>query len=165
MNTDNYCLIMLIFANFIFPRCLQHQNQASGYASQHIWCLFQARITWEGCGSKGIWRKNGGMTELGRWLVWMEWCPARFSVCLSHVIFPCTIKPRRRFLLAPAHPGSPRKRAVKWLCVCVWGCVGEWHQVKTSHSTKTSSVTSREFPRLNVICRNGTSIKHLVPLM
>jgi len=34
-------------------------------------------------------------------------------------IFPCTIKFRRRFLLAPAHPGSPRKRAVKWLCVCV----------------------------------------------
>jgi len=21
--------------------------------------------------------------------------------------------------LAPAHPGSPRKRAVKWVCVCV----------------------------------------------
>jgi len=25
------------------------------------------------------------------------------------VIFPCTIKSRRKFLLALAHPGSPRK--------------------------------------------------------
>jgi len=22
--------------------------------------------------------------------------------------------------LVPAHPGSPGKRAVKWVCVCVW---------------------------------------------
>ena len=35
----------------------------------------------------------------------------------ASVIFPCTIKSRRRFLLAPAHLGSPRKRAVKQLCV------------------------------------------------
>jgi len=35
-------------------------NQATGYASQHIWCLFQARINWEGCSRKGIRRKNGG---------------------------------------------------------------------------------------------------------
>jgi len=34
----------------------------------------------------------------------------------ASVIFPCTIK-SRRFLLAPANPGSPRKRVVKWLCV------------------------------------------------
>ena len=33
--------------------------QATGYASQHIWCLSQARINWEGCGRKGIRRKNG----------------------------------------------------------------------------------------------------------
>jgi len=35
-------------------------NQATGYASQHIWCLSQARINWEGCGKKDIQRKNGG---------------------------------------------------------------------------------------------------------
>jgi len=34
-------------------------------------------------------------------------------------IFSCTIKSRRSFLLAPAHPGSPGKRAVKRLCVCL----------------------------------------------
>ena len=42
-------------------------NQATGYryASQHIWCLSQARINWEGCGRKGIWRKNGGIDGVG----------------------------------------------------------------------------------------------------
>jgi len=38
----------------------------------------------------------------------------------ASVIFPCTMKSRRRLILAPAHSGSPRKRAVKWLCV--WCC-------------------------------------------
>jgi len=59
-----------------------HINHATGYAIQHIWCLFQARIEWEGCGRKGIWRKNGGMMEVGRWLVRMEWRPTGLSVCL-----------------------------------------------------------------------------------
>jgi len=36
-----------------------HQT-ATGYASQHIWWLSQARINWEGCVRKGILRKNGG---------------------------------------------------------------------------------------------------------
>ena len=36
------------------------QNHATGYASQHIWCLSQARIKWEGCCRKDIWRKNRG---------------------------------------------------------------------------------------------------------
>jgi len=52
----------------------------------------------------------------GHCLVRMEWLPAGWSVCLPLVIFPCTIK-SRSCLLAPAHPGGPRKRAVKWLCV------------------------------------------------
>jgi len=48
----------------------------------------------------------------------MEWLPAGWSVCLPLLIFPCTIKTRSS-LLAPAHPGGPRKRVVKRLCVCV----------------------------------------------
>jgi len=39
-------------------------------------------------------------------------------VCLPLLIFPCAIKSRSS-LLAPAHPGGPRKRAVKWLW---WWC-------------------------------------------
>jgi len=35
-------------------------NYATGYATQHIWCLSRARIKWEGCGRKGIWRKKWG---------------------------------------------------------------------------------------------------------
>jgi len=40
-------------------------------------------------------------------------------------ISPCTIK-SRRFLLAPAHPGGPGKRAVKRFCVCVCVCWVHW---------------------------------------
>jgi len=36
----------------------------------------------------------------------------------ASVIFPCTIKSRRRFLLTLAYSGSPRKRAVKRSCMC-----------------------------------------------
>jgi len=41
------------------------------------------------------------------------------------VTFSCTTK-SRRFLLVLSHPGSPGKRAVKWLCVllvCIKGNV------------------------------------------
>jgi len=51
------------------------------------------------------WGEGGGE----HWLVQMKW-----SVCLPLLIFPCTIK-SRSFLLAPAHPGGPGKRAVKQL--------------------------------------------------
>jgi len=44
----------------------------------------------------------------------MEWHPARWLMCLPLLIFPCIIKSRSS-LLAPAHPGGPGKRAVKWL--------------------------------------------------
>jgi len=36
----------------------------------------------------------------------------------ASVIFPCTTKSRRSFLVALAHSGSPRKGAIKQLCVC-----------------------------------------------
>jgi len=54
----------------------------------------------------------------GHWLVRMEWRPARWSVCLPLLIFPCIMKSRSS-LLPPAHPGGPGKRAIKWLNVCV----------------------------------------------
>ena len=63
---------------------------------------------------KKIWGDGGG----GHWLVRMEWCPARWSVCLPLLISPCTIKSRSS-LLAPAHPGGLRKKAAKQLCVRV----------------------------------------------
>jgi len=72
----------------------------------------------------------------GHWLVRMEWRPARWSVCLSRLIFPCTIKSRSS-LLALVHPGGPGKRAVKRLCVCVvtwWGAPDSVHPPKLQHS-------------------------------
>jgi len=61
----------------------------------------------------------------GHWLVWMEWRPARWSVCLPLFIFPCTIKCRSS-LLAPAHPGGPGKRAGKRLWWWWWFSVQHW---------------------------------------
>jgi len=55
----------------------------------------------------------------GHWVVWMEWHLPGWSVCLPLLIFPYTIKSRSA-LMAPAHPGGPGKRAIKWLwCVVV----------------------------------------------
>ena len=51
------------------------------------------------------------------WLVRMECRPPGLSVCPTLVILLSTIKSRRSFLLAPAHPGGPGKRAIKRLCV------------------------------------------------
>jgi len=42
-----------------------NQNHVTGYASQHIWCLSQASINWQGCGRNGMQRKNAGMMEIG----------------------------------------------------------------------------------------------------
>ena len=61
-------------------------------------------------------KKNGEDGGGGHWLVQMEWRPAGWSMCLPLLIFPCTLKSRSS-LLAPAHPGGPGIRAVKWL----WG--------------------------------------------
>ena len=40
--------------------------------------------------------------------------------------------------LVPAHPGSPGKRAVKWVCACVYDCnnlyLVAWHSGRTSVS-------------------------------
>ena len=50
--------------------------------------------------------------------------PSRVVGVFASVIFPCTIKSRRGFLLALPHPGGPGKRAVKrFNCVCVCVCV------------------------------------------
>jgi len=63
----------------------------------------------------------------GHWLVWMQWRPAGWSVCLLLLIFPCIIKSRIS-LLAPAHSDGLAKRAVKWL----WWC-GGYSLVKKLH--------------------------------
>jgi len=56
----------------------------------------------------------------GHWLVWMEdgVAPSRMvgvSASVNLPFFLCTTKSRSSLLLAPAHPGGPRKRAIKQL--------------------------------------------------
>jgi len=84
-------------------------------------CLSQARINWEGRGRKGIRSKNGGINGGGLLIGPDEWRQPRLLVCLPLLILLSTIKSRRSFLLAPAHPGRRRKRAVKRLQYITFG--------------------------------------------
>ena len=52
------------------------------------------------------------------WLVWMEWRPAGWLVCLPLLIFPCTIKSRSS-ILAPAHLGGFGKKGRKTVVVVI----------------------------------------------
>jgi len=112
--------------------CLHSTGQSSHYslacsASLHsgqlgstdfsIKCLYSALTLLVGRQEGHPACKKWGDGGRGHWLVRMEWRPAGWSVFLSLLIFPCTIKSRSS-LLAPAHPGGPWKRAVKWLCWC-----------------------------------------------
>jgi len=74
------------------------------------------------------WGDGGGR----HWLVRMERRPARWSVCLPLLISRCTIKSRSS-LLAPAHPGGPGERAIKWSCVCV---SAEWDRSKAERGLR-----------------------------
>jgi len=103
------------------PVTNMYHNYASGYGSQHIWCLSQAKIKWH-LRQEGIQHtKMGGPgsgDDGGGSLISLDGVAPCWMVGVSaSVIFPSTIK-FRRFLLVPAHPGSPGKRAITRLCVC-----------------------------------------------
>ena len=82
--------------------------------------------TWKEVVEK-IWQlhKDDAM-DRSKWrkLVWMEWRPAGWSVCLPLLIFPFTVKSKSS-VLALAHPIGPGKRAVKrlrWWRLLVSNC-------------------------------------------
>jgi len=106
-------------------------NQAIAYASQHIWCLSQSRINWEGCGRKGIWYKNGDNDGDGD-------TDSPYEVTSSQIVGTSALHNKHRtwhvspnrcptsgwmFLLVPAHPGSPRQRAIKRLLFLLYKVV------------------------------------------
>jgi len=63
---------------------------------------------------------TSGKRLLPSWaLVSLDGVASSRMVCVSLLIFPCTIKSRSS-LLAPAHPGDPGKRAVKRLWCGGW---------------------------------------------
>jgi len=66
----------------------------------------------------GIWNLllfSGGDGGGGHWLVRLEWCPARWSVCLPLLIFPCTIKSLQKFSSGTSWPGWSWKKGRRWL--------------------------------------------------
>jgi len=140
-----------------FPiHCHTIVYQATGYASQHIWCLSQARINWEGCARKGILHKNGGYGRGGgHQLVWMGWQSIQIVGASVSVIFillqkiqkmvKCTFWYRlTRVVLDKVH------RAIKWLCMCVCAIqlmpdyTGSWHRHTCAWTTWPRSLTSNE---------------------
>jgi len=60
---------------------------ATGYVSQHIWCLSQARINWEGCTRKGTRHKMEGMSEVGALISWEGGQSIRIVGVSAFVIF------------------------------------------------------------------------------
>jgi len=97
-------------------------NQATGYASQHIWCLSLARINWEGCCWKGIWRKNGRNEGAGSLISPDGVAFSRIVGVSASDVSPCNIKSTRSFLLALADPDSPEKGRKTVVCegMCCW---------------------------------------------
>jgi len=84
----------LVISCTIFLTITDPGMQASTYAIQHIWCLSQARINWEGCDRKGIWRKIWWMMEVGASMVRMGWHPAGLSVHMPLLSSPHLITSR-----------------------------------------------------------------------
>jgi len=50
---------------------------------------------------------------------------------------------RCTFILVPTHPGSPGKRAVKWLCVCVYQVTVTTHLTAMVKLQKVRDLTQR----------------------
>ena len=77
------------------------------------------------------------------WLsVWSEVltciCP---SWCQCNSLSLASVKSRLVFtFLVPAHPGSPRKRAVKWVCVCVILVKFGWSVAYLIHQKRTFAI-------------------------
>jgi len=110
---SHFCVFVALH---ISTECMYtvYGNQATGYASQHIWCLSQVRLNWEDCGRKSIWHKNGGMMEVGRWLVRMELHPSGLSACL-----PLAPKSPEEDFFWHWLPGVVREKGCKMVvCVC-----------------------------------------------
>jgi len=107
----------LLFCTWIWILSSLHLRHGAVTENVKFLVSFVLSVLWH-CwlgGRKGIRPvKISGDGGGWHWLVRTEWLPAGWSMCLPLLISPCTIKSRSS-LHAPAHPGGPRKRAVKWL--------------------------------------------------
>jgi len=96
-------------------------NQAIGYASQHIWCLSQARKNWEGCTRNGIWRKNGGDVRDGGTNLSGLGGIVGASACVIFILHEKIQKIEKCTFWYQLTRIVPDKvqRAVKWFCATV----------------------------------------------
>jgi len=101
-------ILFCYFADVLIDKCTRYlcfnifvvvcDTVPWGMPSSIFLCLFQARINWEGCGRKGIQRKNRGDDGGGSLTSSLGVAPSRTVGVSASVIFRCTIKPRRRWL-------------------------------------------------------------------
>jgi len=96
----------------------------------------------------------------GHWLVWMDWRPAGWSVCLPLLTFHCTIKSRSS-LLAPAHPGGPGKRALKRL----WCGGGDAEKEKHVMFVDSNAVLKLKFQRLHSTVVNSVTAARIIDFL
>jgi len=91
----------------------------AGYASEHIWCLSQARIKWEGCGRRESGVKMGG--DGGGSLVSLDGvAPSRMVGVSASVNIPLHHKVQK-ISSSTGSPGWSRKKGRKTVaCVCVF---------------------------------------------
>ena len=69
--------------------------------------------------------------------LWPSWCH-----CFSKIQIGSTF-------LVPDHLGSPGKRAVKWMCVCVFlSCIAAWQHQSCTNDNICFSVKNGKFSRL-----------------
>jgi len=105
---------------------MSDSDQATGYANQHIWCLSQTRINWEGCVRKGILRKKWwGWQRWRHQLVWMRRQSIRTfgaSACVIFILHQKIQKMAKRIFWYQLTWVVPDKiqRAVKWLSMWLW---------------------------------------------
>ena len=81
------------------------------------------------CGTKWGDEEGGSLISLDR---------VATSLDVGVSAFPCITESRRRFLLALAHPGSPRKRAIKRLCMCVYHIHRDFRRQQKHYNTDQS---------------------------
>jgi len=125
------CMSPRFLTYFLLMHFCVGLNQATRYASQHIWCLSQARINWEGCVRKGTRHKNGGDGRGGAPVSWMGWQSIQIVGASTCVIFILHQKIQKMvkctfwYWLTQVIPDKVQ-RAIKWLVVvpqnkwCLW---------------------------------------------
>ena len=100
------------FEHYICICCLLNQVLFEGLCSMFAW--LHLRMLKHGDAHRRWRRTSPQLEQMAYTTVHLEKMPLPLTVsCFSEIQIGFTF-------LVPAHPGSPGKRAVKWVCVCVY---------------------------------------------